>query len=125
MLSLLTAIGTIATEWFSNRAKIKTAEVEAKIEQIKTEGIAAKSADDIALQNMEKSWKDELILVVFLAPLIASFIPQYQEIIEHGFLVIDGMPDWYKLVVVGMISTIMGLRWLIQPVSNIITKRRS
>lgn len=125
VLSILTAVTGIAGGWFKDRAAIKKAQVKAKIKEIESTGAANKSADEIALKNMEKSWKDELVLIVFLIPAILAFFPQYQGIVQAGFIALNSMPDWYKLILTGIIATIYGLRWLIQPVMAIVMKRFS
>lgn len=119
----LTTIGTLAGGWLKDRAEIKKATVKAKIKQIETTAGANRSADEIALKNMEKSWKDELILVVFIVPLILAFFPEYQTTIRDGFIAIDAMPEWYKVILAGIIATIYGLRWLIQPIMTVVMKR--
>ena len=52
--------------------------------------------DRIAMEQMGKSWKDELILVIFLAPIVLAFIPGMDIYALAGFEVIAKMPDWYQ-----------------------------
>ena len=75
------------------------------------------------MQNMEKSWKDELILIVFLAPMIMAFIPQLQDVAKVGFENIKSMPEWYRYTIMGMVVVIYGMRgllkWVLQNKFNI------
>lgn len=70
--------------------------------------------DNIAMRNMEKSWKDELILVIFLLPVVLAFIPGMVGHVEAGFDAIEAMPEWYIAVVVGMVVVIYGMRGLLK-----------
>jgi hypothetical protein len=65
--------------------KIILAEAEAKAKRLDRESEQDYDLDKIAMQNMEKTWKDELILVIFMVPLVMSFIPSYQEYVTEGF----------------------------------------
>ena len=69
--------------------------------------------DRLAMENMNKSWKDELILVVFLAPMIMAFIPSLADDALRGFEVISKMPEWYIYIIIGMVVVIYGLRGLL------------
>lgn len=66
--------------------------------------------DRIAMEQMNKSWKDEFILIIFMTPVIMAFIPQLSEYALEGFKVVDQMPDWYKVVVISLVIVIYGLR---------------
>jgi hypothetical protein len=68
------------------------------------------------MENMSKSWKDEVILIVFLAPMIMAFIPGLENYALAGFGVMDKMPEWYQYVIIGMIVVIYGLRGLLEKV---------
>ena len=72
--------------------------------------------DRIAMTNMNKSYKDEVVLFVFLAPMIAAFFPGYAEYVEKGFSVIAKMPDWYMYLIVGMVVVIYGMRGMLTKV---------
>jgi len=70
--------------------------------------------DRLAMQNMQKSWKDELVLIVFLVPMILAFIPSYAQYALNGFEIIAKMPNWYVAVIIGMVVVIYGLRGLLK-----------
>ena len=72
--------------------------------------------DKIAMQNREKSFKDELILMVFLAPVIMAFIPDLAPFAMRGFEVISQMPEWYRYTLIGMIVVIYGMRGLVSSI---------
>jgi len=95
----------------------------AKIELAKNGQMQDYDLDKIAMQNMEKSWKDELILIVFLIPMIMAFIPSLQDVAKVGFENIKSMPEWYRYIIMGMVIVIYGMRgllkWLLQNKFNI------
>jgi len=70
--------------------------------------------DRIAMEQMGKSWKDELILVIFLAPIVLAFIPGMDIYALAGFEVIAKMPDWYQYILMGMIIVIYGMRGMLE-----------
>ena len=70
--------------------------------------------DRIAMEQMGKSWKDELILIIFLAPIVLSFIPGMDSYALAGFEVIAKMPDWYQYILMGMIIVIYGMRGMLE-----------
>ena len=70
--------------------------------------------DKIAMQNMANSWKDELLLIIFLIPIVLAFIPGMDGTVNAGFAAIEKMPQWYIAIVVGMVVVIYGLRGLLK-----------
>tara|TARA_R110002124_G_scaffold286831_1_gene468856 strand:+ start:860 stop:1294 length:435 start_codon:yes stop_codon:yes gene_type:complete len=69
--------------------------------------------DRIAMNNMEKSYKDEVILAVFLAPMVLAFIPGFDKYALRGFEVIQQMPQWYQYIIIGMVVVIYGMRGML------------
>ena len=72
--------------------------------------------DRLAMEQMTKSWKDEVLLLVFLAPMIMAFIPNMDVYALAGFEVIAKMPDWYQYIIVGMVVVIYGMRGLLEKI---------
>jgi len=70
--------------------------------------------DKIAMQNMQKSWKDELVLIVFLSPMMMAFFPATANHALAGFAIIAKMPEWYVAIIIGMVVVIYGLRGLLK-----------
>lgn len=94
--------------------KIIMAEAEAKAKRLERESEQDYDLDKIAMQNMEKSWKDEAILVIFLTPLVLCFIPDYSPFVTAGFASLALVPDWYMYILVGIITVIYGMRGLLK-----------
>lgn len=69
--------------------------------------------DARAQADMSTSWKDEYLLILFSLPLILSFFPSTQQAVLEGFAILDKTPQWYMLLVTGIVSAVYGLRWLL------------
>tara|TARA_R110002124_G_scaffold98306_2_gene243751 strand:+ start:664 stop:1098 length:435 start_codon:yes stop_codon:yes gene_type:complete len=74
--------------------------------------------DQIAMNNMEKSYKDEFILAIFLAPMVLAFIPGFDQYALKGFEVIQQMPQWYQYTIIGMVVVIYGMRGMLDKFLN-------
>src|SRR5574344_2892501 len=103
--------------------KVLVAEAEAKVKRLERESEQDYDLDKIATQNMEKSWKDELILVLWLTPVVMCFIPEYHVYVTNGFASLALVPDWYMGILVGMIVVIYGMRGLLKMVIQMVGNR--
>ena len=100
------------------RANAEIAISEAKIQMAKSGQANDYNLDMMAMKNMEKSYKDEFILIVFLAPMIMAFVPGYDTIALAGFKVISQMPEWYRYIIIGMVVVIYGMRGMLKDLIN-------
>jgi cation transport ATPase len=123
MIPLLTTLVQIGGNWLDNKQKISQAKTDAEITTIKAQADRQASAQDqnydldrLAMENMSKSWKDEVILAVFLAPMIMAFIPGLESYALAGFGVMAQMPQWYQYIIIGMVVVIYGMRGLLEKV---------
>jgi hypothetical protein len=134
MIPVITSLLSLGSTWLEGKNKQAEATVEAKLVEIKAEAdikLAKATAitkmaeagqaqnydlDRLAMENMSKSWKDELILVIFLAPMLMAFIPSLKDSALAGFGVIALMPEWYRYIIIGMVVVIYGLRGLLEKV---------
>jgi len=123
MIPLLTTLVQIGGNWLDNKQKVAQAKTEAEITTIKAQADRQASAQDqnydldrLAMENMSKSWKDEVILAVFLAPMIMAFIPGFESYALAGFGVMAQMPQWYQYIIIGMVVVIYGMRGLLEKV---------
>jgi hypothetical protein len=72
--------------------------------------------DRLAMEQMGKSWKDEVILIIFLAPMVMAFIPGMDGYALAGFTVIAKMPEWYQYIIIGMVVVIYGMRGMLEKI---------
>lgn len=134
MIPVISSLLSLGSTWLDGKNKQAQATVEAKLVELKAEAdikLAKATAitkmaeagqaqnydlDRLAMENMSKSWKDELILIIFLAPMIMAFIPSLKDSAVAGFGVIAMMPEWYRYIIIGMVVVIYGLRGLLEKV---------
>ena len=69
--------------------------------------------DTNAQKDMKTSWKDEYLTILFSVPLIAAFFPDTQEAVLKGFGILAKTPEWYMLLVTGIVAGVFGLRWMV------------
>lgn len=134
MIPVITSLLSLGEKWIDGKNKKAEAKVEAELVEIQAAADISKAKalavtkmaeagqtqnydlDRIAMENMSKSWKDELILIIFLAPVIMSFIPGFEQHALAGFAVISQMPEWYRYIIIGMVVVIYGLRGLLEKI---------
>lgn len=125
LVTLGSAIVSGISGYFKDKNEIKKVQVEAdkllimaeaesKAKRLEREAEMDYDLDRIAMQNMDKSWKDELILLIWLTPVIMCFIPEYHVYVTNGFASLALVPDWYMYILVGMVTVIYGMRGLLR-----------
>ena len=92
---------------------IKLTALTTKLEMLKNGQQIDYNLDLLATKNMEKSWKDEFLLIIFIAPMILAFTP-YSTYALKGFSIITKMPYWYVALIVGMVVVIYGMRSMLK-----------
>ena len=123
--SLGSAIITGVSDYFKGKNEIKKVQVEAdkllikaeaesKAKRLEREAEMDYDLDRIAMQNMDKTWKDEVILIIWLTPVIMSFIPEWQPYVVAGFASLALVPDWYMYILIGIVTVIYGMRGLLK-----------
>ena len=138
MLSIIGSIGSAivggVSDYFKGKQEIKKVQVEAdklliraeaesKAKRLEREAEMDYDLDRIAMQNMDKTWKDELILLIWLVPVVMCFIPEYQVYVTNGFASLALVPDWYMYILVGMVTVIYGMRGLLKMVIQMVGNR--
>lgn len=121
------AISSIA-DWFKSRQEISKVKVEQKIEkqkadhdlevaivnaqvrQLEIDGNNAQELDVIRTRDMSKSYFDELLALIAIAPMVLSFIPQFAGYVQDGFIALELMPEWYMALVITVYVVYLGAR---------------
>jgi len=132
MIPILTSLISLGSTWMEGKQKQAEAQSAAAIVSIQAQADIQKAKaisatrmaesgqaqdfdlDKIAMEQMAKSWKDEFLLIVFLAPMIMAFIPSLAPYSLNGFEIIDKMPEWYRYIIIGMVIVIYGLRGMVK-----------
>ena len=114
---LLKPLLGVAGDMVKGVIETKKAKSEAKLTEIKAatalkeQQIAGKvSWEASAVDQMKGSWKDELSLVVLLAPAVLVFIPGCQEYVKSGFIALQELPSYYQHLLYIAISASFGIK---------------
>ena len=129
-LSFLNPIASIGKTYLEGKNQVAKAKSAAAIvgiqadADVKTAGARAanKLADDgqtqdfnldlVAMQQMDKSFLDEVMIALLLVPIAASFLG-YQAEVTAAFQSFAVMPDWYQYLVIGVYVVKFGMRGLL------------
>ena len=129
-LSFLNPIASLGTTYLEGKnqvAKAKSAAAIISIEadaDVKVAGAKAahKLADNgqtqdfnldlVAMQQMDKSLLDEVMIALLLVPIAASFLG-YQAEVTAAFESFSVMPEWYQYLVIGVYVVKFGMRGLL------------
>ena len=116
LLSPLLSLGTTFVEGQISKSKAKAnlaqTEAEAKAEIMKTAATHDSKWELIMAESTKGSWKDELVTIVVLIPVILVFIPGMEEVVENGFNRLSELPDWYQYLVFLVCSAALGIKGL-------------
>jgi len=136
MIPIIDGLVSLGSTWLQGKqqeaqavAQANIIAIQAEADIMKAKAIAAMNMaeqgqaqdydlDRIAMEQMSKSWKDELLLVVFLAPMVMAFFPWFADDALRGFEVIAQMPEWYRYTILGMVVVIYGLRGRAKQIIN-------
>jgi len=88
------------TGWWENKQALKAARQASELKWAETMAKAT-----------ETSWKDELITVVILSPVIAAMLG-FPELGERAFAMMKQAPQWYQLVFMTVVSGSFGINIL-------------
>ena len=126
-LNPIASLGATYLEGKNNVAKAKSAAAIISIEadaDVKVAGAKAahKLADNgqtqdfnldlVAMQAMDKSFLDEIMIALLLVPIAASFLG-YQAEVTAAFESFASMPEWYQYLVIGVYAVKFGMRGLL------------
>jgi hypothetical protein len=126
-LNPIASLGKTYLEGKNNVAKAKSAaaiigieaEADVKVANAKAAHKLANSGqtqdfnlDLVAMQQMDKSLLDEIMIGLLLIPIAASFVG-YQEEVTAAFESFASMPDWYQYLVIGVYVVKFGMRGLL------------
>ena len=126
-LSFLNPIATLGKTYLEGKNEVAKAKSAAAIltlgaeADVKVAGAKAahKLADDgqtqdfnldlVAMQQMDKSFLDEVMIALLLVPIAASFLG-YQAEVTAAFESFSAMPEWYQYLLFIAISSSFGVR---------------
>ncbi len=125
LVTLGSAIVSGISGYFKDKNEIKKVQVEAdkllimaeaesKAKRLEREAEMDYDLDKLSMIAMDKSWKDEFLLILFSIPIAMCFFPEYRQYVEDGFKTLNIIPEWFMYIYVTMIVVIYGLRGLLR-----------
>ena len=125
LITLVSAIVSGISGYFKDKNEIKKVQVEAdkllimaeaesKAKRLERESEMDYDLDKLSMIAMDKSWKDEFLLILFSIPIAMCFFPEYRQYVEDGFKTLNIIPEWFMYIYVTMIVVIYGLRGLLR-----------
>jgi|TARA_R110000822_G_scaffold149260_1_gene288335 hypothetical protein len=100
--------GFIETKKLKQEAKVTKIKADTKLLQDQIAGKVAWEAS--AVDQMQGSWKDELILICLLGPAVLVFIPGMTDHVHAGFIALQSLPDYYKHLLYIACSASFGIK---------------
>jgi len=94
------------------KASLAQTEAETKAEILKTAATHDSKWELTMAEGTKGSWKDELVTIVILIPVILVFIPGMEEVVQNGFDRLNELPDWYQYLVFLVCSAALGIKGL-------------
>ena len=105
---LVSTIISYITEALESRRTIRAAITESTIESIKRGDISNTNIEDV--KRAQAGGLSDLLLYVFLLPVLLSFYPPLLPSIMDGFKAMESIPQWW-LMILGMMTIIV---WIYQ-----------
>jgi len=103
---IVSAIGGLATSYIDGKTAVQKANAEIKLKQATGE----MDWEQSAIEASKDSWKDELWTIVFVAILLANFIPSMQDVMAVGFANLETTPLWVQWGMYASIAASFGIR---------------
>ena len=103
---IIGSLGGLAQSYIDSKTQIKITEAEIKKKQLTGEIDWEQSA----IEASKDSWKDELWTIVFVAILVANFIPSLQDSMARGFANLETTPLWVQWGMYASIAASFGIR---------------
>tara|TARA_R110000824_G_scaffold7807_4_gene35262 strand:- start:818 stop:1210 length:393 start_codon:yes stop_codon:yes gene_type:complete len=92
------------------KAVQKITKIKAETELLNKQIAGEVSWEASAVNQMKGSWKDEVALIVLLAPAVLVFIPGMTEHVEKGFIALQKLPTFYQHLLYIAISASFGIK---------------
>lgn len=114
-------IGNNVIDYFKKRAEIKATKQLRELEleeathrrqvELRQQGLTADATWELeSLRAHADGWKDELVLIVLVIPLVLCFVPPAAPYVLTGFHILSETPTWFRWLILMIFSAIYGIR---------------
>lgn len=115
--AILGPIASLAGSWLDAKttkqaaeAKLKLTEAEAKAKILLSEKTSVADWERIMAEGTQNSWKDEVVTVIVLIPVVLCFVPGFEDVVKTGFDRLNELPEWYQYLVYVVCLAAVGIR---------------
>ena len=115
--AILGPIASLAGSWLDAKttkqaaeAKLKLTEAEAKAKILLSEKTSVADWERIMAEGTQNSWKDEVVTVIVLIPVVLCFVPGFEDVVKTGFERLNELPEWYQYLVYVVRLAAVGIR---------------
>lgn len=115
--AILGPIASLAGSWLDAKttkqaaeAKLKLTEAEAKAKILLSEKTSVSDWERIMAEGTQNSWKDEVVTVIVLIPVVLCFVPGFEDVVKTGFERLNELPEWYQYLVYVVCLAAVGIR---------------
>ena len=106
MIQLLGVVGSLAQTFLEGKVEKQ----KAKAEVMKTAAQHDSKWELIMAESTKSSWKDEIITIIVLIPVVLVFIPSMENVVKQGFERLNELPQWYQNILYVTILAGLGLK---------------
>ena len=115
--AILGPIASLAGSWLDAKttkqaaeAKLRLTEAEAKAKILLSEKTSVADWERIMAEGTQNSWKDEVVTVIVLIPVVLCFVPGFEDVVKTGFERLNELPEWYQYLVYVVCLAAVGIR---------------
>ncbi len=115
---IISGLFSIGSSYMEERKEVKQATHERKIQQIKS----VDNWETLQIQGGTDSWKDELLTLVAITPIILVFFPDLRPYAIQGFEVLSNeelIPEWYLYLVSAVFAAGLGVKSLVGSIKHL------
>jgi hypothetical protein len=117
------------------KMEVEMLHAEATVERAKATVELAKAGMQIQSDwdtNAQKaaltSLKDEILMLLLFSPVLMLFLsafmpPDFQAKIISGVVALEQFPTWYVILLIGIVASTFGLRWMVKPMLEKMNKK--
>lgn len=105
---IISGVVSLATGWMANKKEKQVLKHQKELEVISS----TSNWEELQASNSKGSFKDEWFTLILSVPMVGAFFPQAVAHIQQGFVVLEGMPDFYKGFLGAAIAASFGVRAL-------------
>lgn len=117
--AIIGGVVTLVKQWFDTKKAKQESEAEYYRNALKGE----QDWDLEAMRQARYSWKDEMIAIIWYAPLVVAWFDPDRAL--EWVIFVDKLPTWYQMGMFGIMAASFGLRWFFKRQAFEIPKRVS